>query len=225
MVCMVDPGELHSLKALALMGGCRGPVWISSQSLGEALALSPQTASRRLKALEAQRLIDRAIRPDGQYVTITAEGEEVLRQEYAGYLRIFGEGAGGYTLTGSVIGGLGEGRYYMSLEPYRAQFREHLGFEPFLGTLNLRLSSASRDVKKKLDGMEWTRIQGFVRENRTFGEARVLPCRIREIPCAIIVPGRTHYPDDVIEVISPRELRKELNLSDGDLVTVEVASD
>jgi riboflavin kinase len=222
---MVDPGELHSLKAIALMGGCRGPVWISSQSLGETLALSPQTASRRLKALEARRLLDRAIRPDGQYVTITAEGEEVLRREYAEYLRIFGEGAGGYTLTGSVIGGLGEGRYYMSLEPYRAQFRTILGFEPFPGTLNLRLSTASRDMKKKVDAMEWTRIRGFVQENRTFGEARVLPCRIREIPCAIIVPGRTHYPDDVIEVISPRELRKELNLSDGDLVTVEVAGD
>ena len=222
---MVDPGELHSLKALALMGGCRGPVWLSSQSLGQTLALSPQTASRRLKALEARRLIDRAIRPDGQYVTITAEGEEVLRHEYAEYLRIFGEGAGGYTLTGSVIGGLGEGRYYMSLEPYRTQFRALLGFEPFPGTLNLRLSSASRDVKKKVDGLDWTRIRGFIQENRTFGEARVLPCRIREIPCAIIVPGRTHYPDDVIEIISPRELRKELNLSDGDLVTVEVASD
>jgi riboflavin kinase len=113
----------------------------------------------------------------------------------------------------------------MSLEPYRAQFRTLLGFEPFPGTLNLRLSSASRDLKKKVDGLDWTRIRGFVQENRTFGEARVLPCRIREIPCAIIVPGRTHYPDDVIEVISPRELRKDLNLSDGDLVTLEVASD
>src|SRR5512137_391202 len=127
MVCMVDPGELHSLKALALMGGCRGPVWISSQSLGETLALSPQTASRRLKALEAERLIDRAMRPDGQYVTITTAGEEVLRREYAEYLRIFGEGAAGYSLVGSVISGLGEGRYYMSLEPYRAQFRTLLG--------------------------------------------------------------------------------------------------
>jgi riboflavin kinase len=222
---MVDPGDLHSLKALALMGGCRGPVWISSQSLGETLALSPQTASRRLKSLEAQRLIDRALRPDGQYVTITTAGEQVLRGEFGDYLRIFGEGAGQYLLTGSVIGGLGEGRYYMSLEPYRAQFLTLLGFEPFPGTLNLRLSSASRDMKTKVDSMDWIRIRGFVQENRTFGEAKVLPCRIREIPCAIVVPGRTHYPDDVIEIISPRELRRELNLSDGDLVTVEIAND
>jgi riboflavin kinase len=220
---MPDAGDLQCLKAIALMGGCRGPVWISSQSLGDSLSLSPQTASRRLKSLEGQRLIDRSLRPDGQYVTVTSEGEEALRREYTEYSRIFGEGGGPYSLTGSVISGLGEGRYYMSLPPYREQFRRILGKAPFPGTLNLRLSSASRDVKRKVDGLTWTRIEGFVRDGRTFGEARTLPCRIGDLPCAIVVPGRSHYPDDVIEVISPVELRTALGLSDGDLVTVEVA--
>ncbi len=220
---MLDAGDLQCLKAIALMGGCRGPVWISSQSLGDSLSLSPQTASRRLKSLEGQRLIDRSLRPDGQYVTVTSEGEEALRREYTEYSRIFGESGGPYSLTGSVISGLGEGRYYMSLPPYREQFRRILGKVPFPGTLNLRLSSASRDVKRKVDSLTWTRIEGFVRDGRTFGEARALPCRIGDLPCAIVVPGRSHYPDDVIEVISPVELRTALVLSDGDLVTVEVA--
>jgi riboflavin kinase len=219
---MLEPGDLQCLKAIALMGGCRGPVWISSQSFGESLSLSPQTASRRLKSLEGQRLIDRSLRPDGQYVTVTSDGEAALRREFTDYCQIFGEGGGPYTLTGSVISGLGEGRYYMSLPPYRDQFRQVFGRDPFPGTLNLRLSSASRDVKRKVDGLPWTRIQGFVQENRTFGDARTLPCRIRDIPCAIVVPGRSHYPDDVIELISPVELRTALKLSDGDLVNVEV---
>jgi len=201
----------------------RGPVWISSQSFGESLSMSPQTASRRLKSLEGQRFIDRSLRPDGQYVTVTSAGEEALRKEYADYSRIFGEGAGPYSLTGSVISGLGEGRYYMSLPAYQEQFRKILGKAPFPGTLNLRLSSASRDVKRKVDSLTWTKIQGFVQDGRTFGEARTLACRIGDIPCAIVVPGRSHYPDDVIEVISPVELRSVLDLSDGDLVTVEVA--
>ncbi|HUK37844.1 MAG TPA: DUF120 domain-containing protein [Methanomicrobiales archaeon] len=219
---MLDSGDLQCLKAIALMGGCRGPVWISSQSFGDSLAMSPQTASRRLKSLEGQRLVDRSLRPDGQYVTVTSDGEEALRREYADYSRIFGEGGGPYSLTGSVISGLGEGRYYMSLPPYQEQFAKILGKAPFPGTLNLRLSSASRDVKRKVDGLNWTRIQGFVQDGRTFGEAKTLPCRIRDIPCAIVVPGRSHYPDDVIELISPVELRAVLELSDGDLVTVEV---
>ncbi|HMA06068.1 MAG TPA: DUF120 domain-containing protein [Methanomicrobiales archaeon] len=220
---MLEPGDLQCLKAIALMGGCRGPVWISSQSFGESLSMSPQTASRRLKALEGQRLIDRSLRPDGQYVTVTRDGERALRREFADYCQIFGEGGGPYSLTGSVISGLGEGRYYMSLPAYQAQFREILGKDPFPGTLNLRLSSASRDVKKKVDDLPWTRIQGFVQDGRTFGDARSIPCRIGDIPCAIVIPGRTHYPDDVIEVIAPVELRAALGLSDGDLVTVEVA--
>ncbi|HVP24913.1 MAG TPA: DUF120 domain-containing protein [Methanomicrobiales archaeon] len=220
---MLEAGDLQCLKAIALMGGCRGPVWISSQSFGDSLSMSPQTASRRLKSLEGQRLIDRSLRPDGQYVTVTTEGEEALRQEYAGYCQIFGGESGPYSLTGSVISGLGEGRYYMSLPTYREQFCRILGKDPFPGTLNLRLSSASRDVKRKVDGLAWTRIQGFVQDGRTFGEARTLACRIGDIPCAIVVPGRSHYPDDVIELISPVELRAALDLSDGDLVTVEVA--
>lgn len=220
---MLEAGDLQCLKAIALMGGCRGPVWISSQSFGDSLSMSPQTASRRLKSLEGQRLIDRSLRPDGQYVTVTSDGEEALRKEYTDYAHIFGEGGGPYSLTGSVISGLGEGRYYMSLPSYREQFRKVLGEDPFPGTLNLRLSSASRDVKRKVDALPWTRIQGFVQDDRTFGEARTLPCRIQDIPCAIVVPGRSHYPDDVIEVISPVELRTVLNLSDGDLVTVEVS--
>ena len=201
---MLEAGDLQCLKAIALMGGCRGPVWISSQSFGDSLSMSPQTASRRLKSLEGQRLIDRSLRPDGQYVTVTSEGEGALREEYAGYCQIFGGQGGPYSLTGSVISGLGEGRYYMSLPTYREQFRKILGKDPFPGTLNLRLSSASRDVKRKVDGLAWTRIQ--------------------DIPCAIVVPGRSHYPDDVIELISPVELRAVLDLSDGDLVTVEVAN-
>ena len=111
----------------------------------------------------------------------------------------------------------------MSLPSYREQFSKVLGEDPFPGTLNLRLSSASRDVKRKVDSLPWTRIQGFTQDDRTFGEARTLSCRIQDIPCAIVVPGRSHYPDDVIEVISPVELRTVLNLSDGDLVTVEVS--
>jgi riboflavin kinase len=220
---MLEPGDLQCLKAIALMGGCRGPVWISSQSFGESLSMSPQTASRRLKSLDGQRLIDRSLRPDGQYVTVTREGEEALRKEYTEYSQIFGEGGGPYSLTGSVISGLGEGRYYMGLPAYREQFRRLLGEDPFPGTLNLRLSSASRDVKRKVDGLPWTRIQGFVQDGRTFGDARTLPCRIGDITCAIVVPNRSHYPDDVIELISPVELRPALKLSDGDLVTVEVS--
>src|SRR5512136_519403 len=119
---MIMPEDLQCLKALALMGGVKSPVWVSSQSLGSTLGISPQTASRRLQSLERQMLLTRSVNPDGQYITITRSGEEELRREYSDYCRVFSQEAGEYALRGSVITGLGEGKYYMSLQHYITQF-------------------------------------------------------------------------------------------------------
>lgn len=222
---MVLAEERECLKAIALMGGCREPVFISSQTLGEVLEASPQTASRRLKALEGQRMITRTINPDGQHISVTKEGENELRREYSEYCRLFAHEGGHYSLPGIVINGLGEGRYYMSLEPYKKQFLRHLGFEPFPGTLNLRLAGADIPTRKKLEALTWVPIHGFSADGRTFGEVRCLPCRISDIPCGIVVPGRSHYPEDIVEVIAPVGLREALKIKENDRVTVEVAYD
>jgi len=78
---MIPAEDLQCLKAIALRGGCRGPVFLSTQSIGTMLSISQQTASRRLKGLETQGLITRAMAPDGQHVTVTKSGEEQLRRE------------------------------------------------------------------------------------------------------------------------------------------------
>ncbi len=222
---MVEAEDLLFLKTIALLGGHKGPIWVSSQVLSRTLDVSPQTVSRRLKSLENQLLIERSIRADGQYIAITESGERELQREYSEYARIFGREKRHYVLSGTVISGVGEGRYYMSLPEYRQQFLEHLGFEPFPGTLNIKLDPASMQVRRKIDALDWTIIRGFKSENRTFGDARARSCRIDSISCAIIVPGRTHYPDDIVEVISPVELRTALNLSDNERVNLEITYD
>ena len=219
---MVLPDEVYCLKQIALLGGCRSQVFASSARLGVELVTSPQTASRRLQALERQQLITRSLRSDGQYISLTLRGEEVLLREFSDYGRIFGNGSARHVLTGELVSGLGEGRYYMSLAPYREQFLEKLGFEPFPGTLNVRLDQGSIATRKKLETLGWISIRGFHANERTYGDARCLPCRIGDHRCGIVVPGRTHYPEDIVEVISPVELRKELGLSDHDVVRVEV---
>jgi riboflavin kinase len=138
------------------------------------------------------------------------------------YHRIFEQVPSRMILRGSVISGLGEGRYYMSLPHYKKQFSEALGYIPFPGTLNLQLDPASIENRKKLEGFTWISIDGFTAENRTFGAARCIAGRVRDIPCAIVVPGRSHYPEDVVEVISAVELRSALAVGEKDLVTVEV---
>ncbi|TAJ45374.1 DUF120 domain-containing protein [Methanofollis fontis] len=219
---MTDAGELQCLKVIALTGGLCASQRISSQTLADALNISPQTASRRLQALESALLIARSIHPDGQYVAITPKGEEELRREFSDYARIFSEEKGRFVLTGSVISGLGEGRYYVDHPHYRAQFHDKLGFYAYPGTLNIRLNGASVGVKRRLEGLNWITIDGFHADGRTFGGARCLPCRIGDSPCAIVQPGRSHYPDEIIEIISPDRLREKFDLKDSDTVTVEV---
>ena len=221
---MVAPEDLQCLKAIAVRGGCHGPIFVSTQSIGEMLAISQQTASRRLIGLETSGLITRSVAADGQHVSVTRSGEDVLRREYQDYCRIFSEGGKAYQLSGAVVSGIGEGKYYMSLAPYKEQFCAVLGFEPYPGTLNIKLAPASIPVRKKIDALPWSRIKGFSTDGRTFGDARCIPCRIGTIRCGIVVPGRTHYPDDLIEVIASVALRRKLGVEDNDSITVEVGS-
>jgi len=220
---MIMPEDLQCLKVLALMGGLNGPVRVSSQSLGNALRTSPQTASRRLQALERQLLLARSVSPDGQSITITRSGEEELRREFSDYCRIFTYESESCSLQGSVISGLGEGKYYMSLDHYVEQFSRALGFVPYPGTLNIRLHPSSLSIRRRLDQRDWIPIEGFSANERTFGNARCLPCRFRDTACGIVIPGRSHYPDDVLEIIAPVSLRETYLLVDSDTIAVEVA--
>ncbi len=212
---------LQTLKALALMNATRKVLKISSKELAEKIGQSVQTAARKLKELEDEGLIERILTKDGQFVVITDKGKDMLYREYLDYRRIF-EGEGEFIIKGKVFSGLGEGRYYVSLEGYRKQFEEKLGFTPYPGTLNLRIPKEQMFFRLKLDKLDGIKIKGFKTEERTFGDVKAFKCRIRGIEGAIVIPQRTHYPKDVIEVIAPVKLRDVLGLKDGDWVDVEV---
>ena len=219
---MISAEDLMFLKKIGLMGGFNGQVSISSQKLGDAMNMSAMTVSRRLNALEKEDLIVRSVRPDGQYVSITANGEDVLKKEYADYKKIFEINAGILRIDGEIISGIGEGRYYVNVPGYSSQFKEKLGIDPYPGTLNIKIFPAGVEIRKKAELHGWTDISGFTADDRTFGGAKCMPCKIGGYKCAIIVPGRSHYPEDIIEVISQTHLRDKLTLTDGSVVTVEI---
>lgn len=218
------------LKALALLGAAQGPVKISSSTLAGSWRMSPQTAARRLQAMERQGLVKRTMVPGGQKVLLTPQGLEMLRREFTDYRRLFGTSATAVTLAGSVVTGLGEGQYYVAQEGYMRQFRARLGFEPFPGTLNLRLDPDSEIQRHRLDGVPGIPIEGFRTAERSFGPARCFRASISTdrgkkraaTDAAVIFPERTHYPPHMLELIAPVELRRSLKLVDGDVVTVEV---
>jgi riboflavin kinase len=211
--------DINYLKKLALMGAHNKPLEISSVEFASHMDTSPQTAARKLKILEDEMLIKRQIVHSGQLVSITKNGLAELQKERNEYQIIFGNGHKKF-LTGKVITGLGEGQYYISLEGYRTQFIEKLGFTPYPGTLNIKLDAPSVDIRKGISAD--IEISGFTKENRTFGRGSCFNIMIMDIKGAVIVPERTHYPEDIIEIIAPMNLRKNLKLRDGSTVEVEV---
>jgi riboflavin kinase len=216
-----EPDELAALKILGLEGGVEAGAKVSCSDLASGMETSDQTASRRLQALEEDGLVEREMLSDGQWVEVTEEGETVLRREYDDYRRIF-EGAETVELVGEVVSGMGEGKYYISLDGYVEQFVERLGYEPFAGTLNLDLDEESIRRRAALENAEGIPIDEWENQDRTFGAVTCYEASVEGAEAHVIRPHRSHYPDDTLEVIAPVKLREELGIDYGDEVTVEV---
>jgi riboflavin kinase len=212
--------EVELLKRLALAGGDRTPVVLSSREVGGQLGVSQQAADQYLVALEGRGLLSRALGARKQRLSLTPAGMTLLRREYQGYRRIF-EGPGRMRFRGSVASGLGEGRYYLSQPGYLVQFTERLGYTPYPGTLNVKVEP--EDFRRVEAAREWRaiRIDGFAAGGRTFGGASCFAARLNGRACHLIVPDRTHHRD-VVELISPEYLRETLGLKDDDRVELEV---
>jgi len=217
--------HLFTLLKLAEMGAHRRTAKISTEYLARKLGMSQQTASRHVVELDNKGWINRTITPDGSLIKITDSGVKELKRLYS-KLSFLMEAAypPSVTLEGIVFTGLGEGAYYISRERYRSQFIEKLGFDPYPGTLNLKLTT-DYDIKSRseLEVYPAVEIEGFQNENRTFGSVKCYPAIIEnKVKGALILALRSHYDASVIEVIAPVFMRKELKLKDGHKAKVEV---
>jgi riboflavin kinase len=217
--------HLFTLIKLAEMGAHKRVAKISTEYLAEKLGASQQTASRYLIELDNIGWIKRTVTPEGCLIKITDAGFKELQKLYSN-LRFLVEAAypPSITLEGTVFEGLGEGAYYISLEPYRKQFIEKLGFDPYPGTLNLKLTT-EYDIKARseLEAYPAVEVEGFKNENRTFGHVKCYPVILEnKVKGALISALRSHYDASVIEIIAPVFLRRYLKLKDGHKVKVEV---
>ena len=220
-----DPAAIAALKHVGLVGGLT-ETKVSCAALGDRLDASTQTASRRLQTLESAGYIERDVVGDGQWIQITDVGEAALRAEYADYRRLF-ESDVELTLRGTVTGGMGEGRHYITLPGYAEQFRDRLGYEPFPGTLNIDLTEESVRRRGEMAGIDAVPIEAWEDEDRTYGAASCYAVTLtagdeRYETVHAIVPDRTHHDDDQLELIAPDRLRDALSLDDGDDVGIRV---
>ncbi len=204
------------------LGATKASIKISTTQLSDEIGGSQQSASRHLQLLESEGMIERSITSEGSRVKITGHGEaelDLVLKELKWYLE--GKEAQAIEFEGEVVSGLFEGAYYISKEGYHRQIVEKLGFEPFPGTLNVRIVEEDYDRRRRLERGEFIRLEGFKDGERSFGAAHCFPCLINdEVEGALIVAERSIHDYGVMEIISPHYLRRKMELADGDKVRV-----
>lgn len=217
--------HLYTLLKLAEMGAYNRTAKISTEYLAKKLRFSQQTASRYLIELERDGWIQRKVTPDGSLIKIEEPGIIELQKLYSN-LKVLMETniPPSVTLEGTVFTGLGEGAYYISKIDYSKQIVSKLGFEPYPGTLNVKLTS-DYDIKtrKDIEAYPAIEVMGFQNEDRTFGLVKCYPAIIGgTVKGALVTATRSHYDASVLEIIAPICLRKILRLKDGNKVKVEI---
>jgi riboflavin kinase, archaea type len=123
------------------------------------------------------------------------------------------------TFLGKVTSGEGNGRKYLQLSWVLTQIEEKLGFTPYLGTLNLTLAQESAENKKLLKKAETFQISPA----KGYCAGLLVKGFVGGLECAIVLPQVPTYPELLLELIAPVNLRDALAIKDGDFVTVTVA--
>ncbi len=193
---------------------------LTTKGFAREIGMSQQSASRILIRLEKEQYIDRKLTTEGLEIQLTAKAHEELSRTYHTLKNLMEETT---NLHGKVTSGLGEGGFYIKQKKYRDQFKKTLGFEPYPGTLNLK--TTKEEVERWIIGKKQIRIEGFKTTERTFGaitcyEVQILTNHKKKESGALIIPERSHYSLEVIELIAPVYLRKVLCLHDEDEVTI-----
>lgn len=217
---LLKPYLMQTLKELALLGAVQNKIELSSHELAEQLQTSQQTASRYLLELDTLEMITRELGVKKQLIQITSSGSEALENEYHSYKQVF-DLTNKVVFNGKLVSGMGEGKYYTAHKGYADQFEKRLGFVAYPGTLNVQIEYIERNKIRLLRNYGGIEIEEFQAENRTFGGVICFKATINGRKGAIVLPKRSHYAN-VLECISPDNLRETLGLHDGDPVEIVV---
>lgn len=115
-------------------------------------------------------------------------------------------------LKGKVVKGIGKGSYFLSLDPYKKFFRGLLGNDPYPGTLNIELEK------------DWDELFNFSNIFQPAGLGGIYYSLgvLNGIKVVIIRPHKSKHPSNIIEIVSDRYLREEINVVNGKIIEFEV---
>ncbi len=125
-------------------------------------------------------------------------------------------------ITGTVISGAKKASFFTKLEWVKKQSLKKLGFLPFSGTLNVKISVKDSKMVNKLT--QNTSLE-LIPDNKNYCSAKVIPVYVSGIKSALIIPNEKvniHEKKNIIEILSPVKLREKLGLTDGDIVNIRI---
>lgn len=127
-------------------------------------------------------------------------------------------------LAGAVVSGVSDGAYFVGLAWVRDAIRRIAGFDPYPGTLNVRLLGTETLLRWR--GILKSAGISFMPPDPGSCGGRLLPVVVGDrIRAAVVIPDLTRYEDEVLEVIAPVHLRTALGLQDGDPVALSVENE
>lgn len=218
----------HILTLIELLskGARHNFVEVTTTLLGKSIGRSQQAASKHLLDLETSGYIERLKKGQKFAVKVTDKGYSEIQSLYLSLRTALDSAPATMDFEGNVSSGMGEGAYYMSLEGYRRQFREKLGYEPYPGTLNVRLTDQIyMNGRLELGKHPSIFINGFSDGTRTYGWVKCYRATINDIAienAAVLVLERTHYDDSMLEVIAPTSIKQAAGIKNGDRIKVQV---
>jgi len=218
--------HIITLAELLSKGARNNFVQITTSSLGRSIKKSQQAASKHILELENGGFIDRVMTGRQLSVKITQKGYSELVKLHSILGCSLDSSPSYLELNGSVISGLGEGAYYMSLNGYTKQFKVKIGYIPFPGTLNIKLNQLqATQIIQQLDDLDSIIVDPFSDGKRTYGWVKCFHATLNDsIKCELIRLERTHHDNSVIELISKNNLRKTARLKTGSKVTIKIGS-
>ena len=127
-------------------------------------------------------------------------------------------------LTGRVVSGSRKASLFTQLDWVQEQCATKLGFRPYPGTLNVELSPESLANLRALEKEAKTE---FIPPDPKYCVAKLVAVSLSSIRGAMIFPAedvRIHGKS-IVEIIAPVGLKDELNIKDGDPVSLTVAQE
>ena len=216
----------HILTMVQLLskGARHNFVEVTTSDLGKNIGRSQQAASKHLLDLETAGYVERARRGQKFAVRVTDKGYTEIQSLFASLKSALESAPAAIDFEGNVVSGMGEGAYYMSLDGYKKQFKEKLGYEPYPGTLNIRLTDQLfMTARRELGRYPSIFLEGFSDGARTYGWVKCYRATINgSVDAAVLVLERTHYDDSMLEVIAPMSIKDAAGIKNGDRIKVQV---